>query len=280
MSRHLSEADAFTLLKSITIPPRPAILLALQEEQRKETPDFKKLIDLIEEDPSLVAALLKTVNSPLYGGRTRIASVQQALTLLGLSNLGNILQGLALRGCFANLEAVGHIWQQSGQLALLCRLIAGRSGVISRDEAYLYGLFQHCGIPVLLQRFNNYSITLDRAWQAMDDFIAIEEQRHSTNHAIVGYLLARNWLLPTTVADAILNHHEPASETLIDSSLSSDCRSLLAIGLLAEHCYQDGTTESRQWNVLRPLLVPALGLDEHQLDQLVDEAHHQLEDNI
>ena len=68
------------------IPPCPKILLDLSAEVRKEEPDLQRIERLVSGDVGLSAALIKTVNSPFYGLRSKVHSVMQAIHMLGLSN--------------------------------------------------------------------------------------------------------------------------------------------------------------------------------------------------
>ena len=96
MSNELEVLDreAEEIINDIGIPPCPAILTTLMREMREDEPDFVKLGKLIGSDVSLAAAMLKTVNSPFYGLRSKATSVQQAITLLGLRNVAQIVTGL------------------------------------------------------------------------------------------------------------------------------------------------------------------------------------------
>ena len=87
----ISQQEAEKLLKSIIIPARPAILDELNREARQSEPNPAKIAQLIGKDVSLSAAMLKTVNSPLFGLSKRVASVPQALAMLGSNNTINII---------------------------------------------------------------------------------------------------------------------------------------------------------------------------------------------
>ena len=78
------DREAGQIVKDIGIPPCPTILTKLMQEMRHDDPDFAKLGKLIGGDVSLAAAMLKTVNSPFYGLRTKATSVPQAIALLKL----------------------------------------------------------------------------------------------------------------------------------------------------------------------------------------------------
>src|SRR5688572_3920629 len=92
--------EAEGIARSIGIPPCPAILTRLVRETRSDDPDFARLGELIGGDVSLAAAMLKTVNSPFYGLRSKATSIRQALVLMGLRNVTNLVTGLLLRQAF------------------------------------------------------------------------------------------------------------------------------------------------------------------------------------
>ena len=52
---------------------------------RRETPDVRKIANLVTHDVASAAAILKTVNSASYGLRNTARSVQQAIGYLGLN---------------------------------------------------------------------------------------------------------------------------------------------------------------------------------------------------
>ncbi len=72
-------------IKSIGIPSRPGILLELEKEIKKDDPDFRKIEQLVVSDVGLSAMLLKTINSPAYGMRNKASTINQAISILGLS---------------------------------------------------------------------------------------------------------------------------------------------------------------------------------------------------
>ena len=84
------DREAEEIVNDIGIPPCPALLTKLMREMRSDEPDFVALGKLIGSDVSLAAAMLKTVNSPFYGLRTKATSVQQAITYLGTREVAAI----------------------------------------------------------------------------------------------------------------------------------------------------------------------------------------------
>jgi HD-like signal output (HDOD) protein len=152
-------------LKDIGIPPRPAILQRISDEMLKDEPDFRRLANIIGADVSLAAGLIKTANSPFFGSRNRVRSVNEALVMLGLDVASRAIAGLILRKVFPASLHLERFWDASARIARLSGWLAKRVGhnKLRQDDAYTFGLFRDCGIPVLLMRFPGYNKVLAAA---------------------------------------------------------------------------------------------------------------------
>jgi HD-like signal output (HDOD) protein len=64
----------------IEIPAQPDVLVKLSVLMAEEEIDLLAVSALVEGDMALAAAVLKAVNSSLYGLRGRVQTVHQALT--------------------------------------------------------------------------------------------------------------------------------------------------------------------------------------------------------
>ena len=229
----LNHAEARKLLDSIQIPPQPEIVRALISERAKHDPDVKRIVRLISNDVGLSASVLKAVNSPYYGLRSKISSIQQAVALLGLKNIGTLVMGLALRAS-APMEGIERYWESAGRSAELAGLLARKLGLNLVEHAHLYTLFHDSAMPLLLQRLPGYRETMkEMASAAWIGITALEEASHDTNHAVVGGLLASNWGLPETIRNAITLHHDITVFT--DNHVPGDVTTLIALGHVAEH---------------------------------------------
>lgn len=267
---------------SIGIPPCPAILIELASEVKKDDPSFARIEQLVVKDVGLSATLLKTVNSPFYGLRTKVGTVKQAVSMLGLSMLSRTVTGLVLRNSFASKDKISmeRFWDTSTQAAMSASFLARHLPGISRDDAYTFGLFQNCGIPVLMQRFPDYKETLGIANNAPDKrFTEVEDQTHGTDHATIGYLLTKSWNMPETLSTAIRFHHEYQALSEANDKILPASRNLIALGLLAD---QVVTLHSRQnfsleWAKGGEAALAHLGLSQSEFEDLYEDANAILE---
>ncbi len=273
------------VLLDLGIPPCPRILLDLAAEARKDEPDLQRIEKLISADVGLSAALIKTVNSPFYGLRTKVNSIMQAIHMLGLGHLWLMLMGMVLRDTLKGMNNVdmGRFWDASAKVAIISSYIACRlpympssaQGVlrIDKDEAYTYGLFQDCGISIMLNHYPAYKETLSNANNSVDrKFTDIEEVAHTTNHALVGYLLSKSWGLPETMTQAIRFHHE--HETLSDDPefLTTESRNFIALSLLAERAIQivTGLSRSCEWGKGESWVMRHFGFSHDDFNEIIE----------
>lgn len=260
------------ILGSMDIPPCPRIVVAMVQEAHSDEPDLLKLDKLICGDMGLASAVIKTANSPFYGLNHKVQAVKTALQVLGIRSVTNIVTVLALRDA---LSAPGQaadpfwnqFWDRTNYHAIACARLARQLRFISTDGAFTFGLFNDCGIPLLMQRLPNYKETLQLAATTGRPLVEIEYERHQVTHTLIGYTLARSWHLPDLVCDAIRDHHSFAplyGETAPDQG---DVAALTAISLIADYLVNDfiGTPQEPEWQQHGAHALDYLGIDEDEL---------------
>jgi HD-like signal output (HDOD) protein len=72
------------------LPTLPGIAMRILEVVRNEETSLKEIADVLSADPPLSAQVLKLINSPFYGVRTKVTSVPHAVNLLGLNTVKNL----------------------------------------------------------------------------------------------------------------------------------------------------------------------------------------------
>lgn len=275
MSVSFSHEAVDKILSSIHFPPRPSVLTLLMEERRKPDPDLMSIAHIIGKDVVLSAAVLKTVNSPFFGLRRKLDSIEQAVMAMGSNNVINIVAGLALRNLNQGKEPqLERFWDSAERTASIAAMLAKRIPGIPQDMAYTAGLFHDCGIPLLMQRFPDYKETLKHtSCELGKSFTQVEDERHQTNHAVVGYMLAKSWHLSEIIALTILHHHNLA---ILSSSenLPAEVGGLVATIQVAE--YLGDSTQMREesmWQLNQETLLEYLGLSKDELADIAEEIH-------
>jgi HD-like signal output (HDOD) protein len=263
------------LIRSIRIPPRPSLLADLQAELARDDPSPVHIGRIIARDVGMSGALLKLANSSFYGGKRKAKSVDQAIIFLGINQVAALMTGLLARQAIAtDNPALAMFWDISMRRAQAMVFLSRRLRIGEPDVAHTFGLFCDTGVPLLIERFPNYAATYDAAaHDTVRPFTALEDERHSTNHAAIGCLLARNWGLSADVAWAILHHQD--YDVLDDDATADAVRSLVALSLLAESAIQkyQGSAASVEWDKGGARACAYLGLGPDDITDLLDELH-------
>jgi len=277
MSKEISEDQIQRLLQGIRVPPQPQVLVDLQMEQAMPDPDLKRIAELIAKDVGLAGTMLKFVNSPFYGLANKITSIEQAVSLLGIATVINILNGLAIKGEMSdeNIVALTSFWDNANDTAMVCAKVAKQIGYPNPDEAYSLGLFHNAGIPLMIQKFDNYISTMESAdLEQYERLIDAENAIFNTNHCVVGYYIGRSWNLPTHICQAIADHHNTLRIfESVDLGGNQTTKTLHAILKIADNIcgnyqvYGDMASDL-EWEACSKEILEHVGLTELDIDDL------------
>ncbi|VXB30028.1 HD-like signal output (HDOD) domain, no enzymatic activity [Pseudomonas sp. 8BK] len=278
MSQELSAEYIQQVLQGISVPPQPQIMVDLQMEQVMPSPDLRAIAKLIGQDPGLSGALLKLVNSPFFGLTNRIASIQQAVNLLGCNTVINLINAQSIRGELTDeaIVTLNRFWDTAQDVAMTCLTLAKRIGYHSPDEAYTLGLFHNCGIPLMLKRFPNYMTVLEEAYASATGerrVVDTENRLLNTNHAVIGYFTAKSWNLPLHLCEAIASHHNALAIFTEDASRDAQLKTLLAILKMAEHICEShlvlgNQPDDHEWQSIEQLVLEYVGLSGYDFENL------------
>jgi len=266
-----SSEQVSQVLVNIVIPPCPKIVLALVKEAHQEDPDLMTLDKLLSGDVGLAAAVIKTANSPYYGLNRKVQAVKQAMMVLGIRAVTNIVTFLALQKALAVPAAsLDRFWDRTNYHAIVCARLAKYLRFISTEGAYTFGLFNDCAMPILIQRFPDYKETLRLANAADRPFVEVENERHQTSHALVGSILAHSWQLPEPICKAIRDHH--CMELLYEqtSEAQGDVGALAAISLIADYVVNDflEAKQEAEWEQHGAQAMAYLGFGIEELSEI------------
>ncbi len=274
MAEEMLQEDMDKALKGISIPPRPQVLVNLRKEMAKDDPDLLQIARLIGGDVGLTAAVLKTVNSPFFGLRSKVGSVTQAVSLMGIKTANQIATGLMLKSAIpGEKQSLEPFWDSAEKAANISAYLASTLPRVAKDDAYSFALFHDVGVPILIQKFPDYRQTRELAAEDSGrPMTALEDERHATNHATVGYLMAKSWFLPAAICEGIYRHHDATAFDDRDS-ISPEARTLVAVTCLAESLNDAirGMRPNAQWFQMGDQVLDHLGLVEVEYLDLKEE---------
>jgi putative nucleotidyltransferase with HDIG domain len=252
------------------LPTLPAIVMELLNNIDNEELNMHDLAQKVSHDMALTAKTLRYANSPYYSTMIKVTTVQQAISLLGLSTVRQIVITAALTGCFPenNCKGFNHkdFWRHSNAVAIAARILARRLK-LNPDVAFTAGLLHDIGALVLATCYTGaYEKVLEQRQELQTTQYETEKQLLGIDHALVGETLATQWNFSEVMIKAIAGHHHPEKPGL---------------GFLATIVHvADGIAHALGVTTTPDLAPPeitgqsweSLGLDQTLLDEVLAEA--------
>jgi len=230
--------QAYKVVKGEQIPPVPDILVDLFAELENDEPNTAVVSEIVSMDPAITGQVIKLVNSPVFGLGQQVKSIQQAIVLLGLDKIRNLVTAAAFRkSVHAKSSTTIQIWNDSLRGAQIAMNIAQEIQGISHDEVYLAALLHNCGALLIAEKFAVYKQILALENEYPVSLIKKEMQHFGTHHAVIGYLFAMHWKLPKRVCLAVYLHHTLKYDDIEDSELRALIATIKLANLLAREKY-------------------------------------------
>ncbi len=171
--------------------------------------------DIIEKDVDLTARLLRFSNSAYCGFSTKLSTVAEAISLIGIQQVQDLLTASSVierfTGLSSELVSVRSFWQHSLATGIGARLIAMEQRLPKPDRLFVAGLLHDIGRLVLF---------LQAPRQAQKIFELCRKERLLLREAevrVLGYdhqniaeALLKSWKYPATLVQAVGNHHQPS----------------------------------------------------------------------
>lgn len=197
----------------IEIPTQPEVLVKLSLLMAAEDIDLQAMSSLVETDMALAAAVMKAVNSSLYGLRGRVQTVHQALTYLGMREVAAITFEMGLRAAFPSAAELEPVWQRAAERGLLMGRIGQMLGV-DPWAAHSAGLFEECGKAVLYRHAPAHYPAMLRATTSDVELTQLEHTAFGVSHDALGAALCESWgLAPAAVAS--VRYHVHVQDSLV-----------------------------------------------------------------
>lgn len=172
---------------------------------------IEKLAKVIETDSGLTTELLKYANSSFLGLRSKVKTVQHALSLLGrrqskMHIITTATQG-AVRAKKSRLINQVTFWNSSLQKALFAREVA-KLLKTDADLAFSGALLQDYLLPVVSNElYENYLGYLSNPDEHPENLVDFEQSAFEWNHALAAAGLAMRWNFPPDLICCILYQH-------------------------------------------------------------------------
>ncbi|HPO14466.1 MAG TPA: HDOD domain-containing protein [Candidatus Hydrogenedentes bacterium] len=201
-----------SLVRIQELPTLPTVLVRILNIAADPDGTALELGQLISNDQSLSASLLRLVNSPYYGFYRKIESVTQAIVMVGFFEVRRLaLTATAFHTLRPGSTRFDHIqlWRHSLAAAIAAERCAYAAGVPVHG-CFESGLLHDIGKVALdIVCPQEYEKVLQVAQKGTKRIRAVEQELLGVDHAEAGGLLGEHWNLPSSVTEAIRCHHAP-----------------------------------------------------------------------
>ncbi len=200
--------------KTDRLPTVPGIALKLLGALRRNEPDLKEITKLISSDPSISAEMLRCINSPYYSLKTKVTSVNHAVSMLGIKTVKNLALSFSLVKNFHDEEPFNFdyesFWKDSLIGAVSARSLADGINPSLAEDSFFIGLLHNVGILTLVRCLpKQYSLVIKEMQASGCGYHEAEDQVLGFNHMAVGKHLIQFWGLPEIFYMPIGFHHQP-----------------------------------------------------------------------
>jgi putative nucleotidyltransferase with HDIG domain len=244
--------------------------MKLIESDRATADELSKVVS---SDPAVAARVLKISNSSFYGRQGKIQNLSTAIVLLGYTTLKSIVVTASVRQVYQPFGLTEKmLWEHSFGAGLAARTIAGRTGFVDQEEAFLAGLFHDIGKVIMNSHDRTkFQMVMEHCYNEEIPFYEAEKAIYSFSHEEVGALVIKKWNFPAILTETVLQHHRLAFSDLNDLTLLH----LTSVVNLADlFCLKLGIGWRYPMDELSLSSTKAasfLGLEEDKLESLLEE---------
>ncbi|HUG22909.1 HDOD domain-containing protein [Piscinibacter sp.] len=231
--------DAQLRSLNIDIPAQPESLVKLSLLLADDEVNIQALGGLIESDMALASAVLKAVNSSLYGLAGRVQSVQQAITFLGTREVSAVTFEMGLKAVFPPAPELEPVWERAGVRGLLMGRI-GTAIDVDPWAAHSAGLFEECGKAVLYRHAAVRYRPMLKAAKDDEELLFLEHQEFGVSHDALGAALCESWGLAPAAVHSVRYH--VIVNTTRELPMQVQRRAICAISALANALMADPDT--------------------------------------
>ncbi len=218
------------------VPSPPDHYQALLDGVQASDASVAAIAEIVGTDPAMTAKILQLVNSAFFGSPRQVCSARDAVALVGLETLRDLVKGEhsfctapdPTPAGFSTLQLREH----SLRVARQAQRFAEESGGTAEEcaAAYTAGLLHDIGKLIFGLCFPEQYREAEEGERPQD----VERAAFGTTHLEVGAYLLGLWGLPDVLVESAAFHHDPASspsgESLVMTALHAADRQVRHLG--------------------------------------------------
>lgn len=203
------------LLQNPEIPSLPAAVIRLLSLIENDAP-ISEITKIILLDPGLSMRTLELANSAWYKREKSIAKIGDAITVMGISALYQLIFSASVTRVFLNIETelvdMKTFWQQSARMATTAQSISSQIEHDSPISCFTCGLVAYIGKLVLYTTAPYFAQQiLTRSKQDALPQHQVEMDLLGYDHAEIGAELMKKWNVPESLFEPVRYYIHPES---------------------------------------------------------------------
>jgi putative nucleotidyltransferase with HDIG domain len=245
------------------------VLEEIEEALKSTQCSLSTIGDAIQKDPDLTARLLRLANSPFFGFASRLSTVAEAVSLLGIQQIQDMIvassvleQFKGVPDQFVNKDS---FWRHSLSVGIAARLLAMERRLPKPDKFFVAGLLHDVGRLVLLSQAAEWAQAVFALYQQERILLREAERRVlGYDHQQIAAELLQSWSYPPVLVQAVAFHHAPSQ---------SAARLEAGVVHIADHLIQSMAIGSSGEQWIQPLDDKAwntVGLEPDALAKIVE----------
>jgi putative nucleotidyltransferase with HDIG domain len=240
----------------------------------KPSVDNDEIVQIIKYDNVLTAKLLRACNAPSFGLGEPVSSVDQAVLILGHTQIFHIVMTLAF-GSVMTISSLPYtiemneLWEHSLVTAMASEIVLDEVTELNAEAnvAFTANLLHDIGKMVLAQTVKPEELSeiRDRISRKQISGTDAEKEVLGLDHAEVGAALLQSWRLPESIIEAVANHHRPAVKSRPPLSVEVHIANAMA------HRAKPPPGQSVQDPRIADAVAAALGINEEKMKSMTED---------
>lgn len=202
----------------VHLPSLPSHYTGITKELHSDNPSIENVADIIEEDPAMTVTVLRLVNSGFFGLASRINTVREAVGMLGLELLRNLMLATSIFSKYNSTTefSIEDFSARAIKVGALSRKMACKANIgrIACEEAFIAALLCDVGLLVLrTTMMEKYRKIIAYASENNTSLIDSEFAVLGASHAELGAYMMGLWGFQDDIVEAVAWHHHPEKAT-------------------------------------------------------------------
>lgn len=251
----------------------PAVVIRINQAIDDPNSNAAKIGRIVNEDPALTAQLLKLVNSPFYGFRSRIDTVFRAIAIIGHRELRHLVLTAHALKTFSDMPneliSMPIYWRRSLSVGVMTRILAAYARERDIERLFISGLLHDIGSLLIYQQLPHEASDIIMRSKTQGLWIRdLEEEVLGFDHAEVGGALLEAWGLPAVLVDSVRYHLQP------ENAPEEHQKAAMIVNLAYEihHHHIDRDPGLAEDAVIDPLLFERLEIPMDSLEKMLEQA--------